>query len=461
MTPEQKKALAIAAARQRRAQQYLSEPPPAAPPEMMLNERTGQMIDTSVPGADKSYSGSYLPFSVDAAGNGRFDSNTGLLGAAKRIVGLPGEVYRGEVDPNSPEGIDRALEMAMGVSPVNPAFRASGAILAGGKPNLKPAKVQPPTAAELKDEAKAGYNAFNDLNVEYDSAAVQRLAEGSQLDLERQGFRKKNAPKTFDILKALSNPPENSVATNVDLHAAIKAAQKAGQDFNNPTDQAGGRAIREALRGFIAKPGDESVLRGPADRAGAILREADGNHAARKRAEDIAALLEKGERRAAASNSGQNIGNTLRGRVASTLDAAKRSQGYNADEIAALNQISNGSRTANATRWLGNFAGGGGGLAAQTATGIGGAAGFATFGPLGAIAGAAAVPVVGGIAKGTSNRLTKKALRKFDEGSRKRSPLYERMQANAPLVAQGVNSREALIKALLLQQAQLRDETVN
>jgi len=54
--------------------------------------------------------------------------------------------------------------------------------------------------------------------------------------------------------------------------------------------------------------------------------------------------------------------------------------------------------------------------------------------------------------KALSNQLTKKALSAADALVRKRSPLYERMLSEAPVIANAPNSRNALIRALLLQQ---------
>jgi len=57
------------------------------------------------------FMGKLLPISrSEAGGDVHFDSNAGLLGAVKRSIMLPGDVYSGKVDPMSQEGMGRALE---------------------------------------------------------------------------------------------------------------------------------------------------------------------------------------------------------------------------------------------------------------------------------------------------------------------------------------------------------------
>lgn len=63
------------------------------------------------------FTSSILPFSKNANGRVSFDSNAGLLGAAKRAFMLPGEVMEGKVDPMSEEGIGRAFEFSSFATP--------------------------------------------------------------------------------------------------------------------------------------------------------------------------------------------------------------------------------------------------------------------------------------------------------------------------------------------------------
>lgn len=87
---------------------------------------------------DKSYKSAILPFSKDAQGNVSFDSDAGLLGAVKRAVMLPGEVLRGELDPNSDEAIARAFEFSSIFSPMSRAGGGARSTIPKPAPSLSP-----------------------------------------------------------------------------------------------------------------------------------------------------------------------------------------------------------------------------------------------------------------------------------------------------------------------------------
>lgn len=80
--------------------------------------------------AKPEFSGGILPFSRDAQGNVSFDSNAGVLGMArgaissiKEAVTLPGDVYRGRVDPTSDEAVQRGFDLATLATPSAPRAR--------------------------------------------------------------------------------------------------------------------------------------------------------------------------------------------------------------------------------------------------------------------------------------------------------------------------------------------------
>lgn len=389
-------------------------------------------VATPAPAApSQPWSGSILPVSRDAQGNVSFDSNAGILGSIKRAVTLPAEVYRGEVDPMSEEGIRRATEMAGVVTPVNPAVRAADYAIPGARNALVPAKkTRVPTAEELKAAGSAGYDAVRDMGVEYSSDAVAAAAKVAKQALEQDGILGNLAPKTHRIIDDLANPPEGSTATSAGIEAARRAFGNAAKDFNNPTEQlAASRAI-DVLDGFVQAPDPASVVAGPAPAAGKALADARANYAASKRSDALTGVQDAADLRAAAANSGQNIDNAIRSRLASLLLSPKGSRGFTPAELAEIRKVAEGTLLRNAARNTGNLLGGGGGLGAVVtggglaATGL--AAGSQTLAALGAMS-----PVVGVAAKQAGNALTRRALMKADENTRMRSPLYEQLLAQA------------------------------
>ena len=415
-----------------------------------VDEIAGQLP----PADDKVEYGNVLPMRFEGD-DWQWDFNAGIPGAIKRAVTLPGEVMRGEVDPMSDEGIDRAFEMAGVVTPVGAASKAG--MTFAGKPVTKRAATPPPSAKELHDTATSGFDAMRRTGAEYASDDVANLARALQVKLENDGIFPVDAPKTFDKLNMLADPPENSVATISNLASARKSLRNPRKDFNNPTDQEAARQVLDGLDGFIETGGSGSSVAGPTaaqSEAAKLLQDSNANYAAAKRSSRLTGIEAAADLRAAAANSGQNTGNAIRQRTASVLLDPKKSAGFSQEELKALEGVVKGSRSTNATRWAGNALGGGGGLGSVVAGGAGSVPGFMLGSPELTVAGAFAAPMVGAGSKGLSNALTRKALRQADDLVRSRSPLHQAQAAQAPVRVQNPEARAALIRALMLQREQ-------
>lgn len=399
--------------------------------------------------ADQSYTGQILPFSKDAEGNIQFDSNAGLLGAVKDAFTLPGDAYAGRVDPLSQEGINRAANFALTVTPANPGVVAGDRVIPGVTRAIQEVIPEAPTAQALKEAGSAGYNQMRQMGVDYSAPSVKALSDALQARMVEQGFDPDVAPNTFSTLGKLSTPPEGSFATISNLEAARRKFGNIGQNFNNPTDRAASKIAREEIDQFILNPPEGSVLAGPAEEAAAVLSEARANTAAYKRAATIDKLVENKERDAAVANSGQNIGNSLRQGARDILKSDKARSGFSTDELAMLEEVARGTPGANATRFVGNLLGGGGGLGtivtgAAGALGAGAASGNPTIGALGAL-----VPLLGMASKKVSNAITRGGLEAVDEATRMRSPLYRALQEKAGTEVISPEQRALLVRALL------------
>lgn len=430
MTKEQQRALALARARHRKQQ-----------------------------GNEVIASGGILPFSRQADGDVEFDSDAGLVGALKRAFMLPGEVAAGEVDPMSEEGLDRAAEMAAAVSPVNPAIRAGSRAVPGPRQALRRPKVKAPTTEELKAEAQAGYRGVRESGVDYTSQSIQDMARAARSNLEQDGLIAEVAPKTSRILRKLETPPENSVAPISSIASARKSFGHIKKTPEGGSDFAAAQRVRQRIADFIVEPPASGLVdRTPAGveaarKAGRLQRNSDGNYAAAKRGETLAELRRTSEIRAGVSASGQNVDNATRQRLASLLLNDRRNAGFTDAEKAAVEKVALGSRSANTLRSAGNLLGGGGGLGAYVTGGLASMPGFAVGSPGMAMAGMA-LPVVGMATKRGGAALTQRGLRKIDEATRKRSPLYEERVRKMPMEAIAPDRRAALIRALILQAEQ-------
>lgn len=434
---------------------------PAPPEGMQFDPATGQMFDPALRAEGMkvnvpAYSGAIVPFSREAGGEPKFDSNAGLLGAITRAFNLPSEVLQGKIDPNSDEAIGRAVEFATVASPVNPAVRIGERAIPGATQALRREQPPVPSAEALKDASSAGYNAVRDAGVDYKSDAVRTVAEALQRNLEGDGILGELAPKTFKILDRLTNPPEGSVAPIAGIEAARRSFGNAAKDFSNPTEQLAAKRAVQGLDEFIERADPSAVVSGSAEKVASALRDARGNYAASKRSDTLTGIGDAAELRAAAANSGQNLDNSTRQRLVSLLLDKKRSAGFSAAEREAIEQVARGSGTANFLRGTGNMLGGGGGLGSMVSGSIGGALGSAVGGVPGAAIGATLLPSMGAGMKKVAAALTQRGLSGADEMTRMRSPLYDQAIENAPMVAESAEGRAALLRALLAIEAESR-----
>lgn len=400
--------------------------------------------------AGPKWSGSILPFSESADGKLQFDSNAGIVGSVKRAVTLPGDVYTGKADPMSDESIGRAFELGSMFGPTNPAIRAGDRAIPGvSGAKTVPGKTATPAVDDLYRAAEDGYARVRDSGVDYRAQSVADMAAGIRAKLDRQGLIAENAPVTHQILAKLASPPDGSVASISGLDAARQAFNRAAGKFTEPNDQRAAMAAIDGIDDFIKAADPRSVVAGPAARAGAEIVDARGNYAAAKRSDSLTGIEERADLRAAAANSGRNLDNTIRQRVADVVIDPQKSAGFVPEELAALEGVVRGTPVRNAARFVGNALGGGGGLGGTvTAGGVGAIVG-STFGPAAGVAAGLAVPATGYAAKSLGNRMTRQALNSVDELTRQRSPLFEAARAATPREVKNPAFEEALLRILM------------
>lgn len=378
------------------------------------------------------------------------DTITGRM--AKGIydaVTLPGDVAQGNVDMwkdghTNPEVIGRSAELASVASPMSPAAR-SGVGWAGA---IKTKEAPAPTQEALASASNAGYDVARNSPFEMKASAVGDWAAATKAKLEKDGILAEFAPDTHTVLDKLQNAPGGAIATGGNLISAREALRMASRNFTNPREKlAAERAITE-LDGFIKQPPQEAVLGGSASEFSRAAEDARGNYAASKRSEQIADALNKAELQTAATHSGRNLDNKTRQAFVKILTDDKAGAGFTQSELDQAEKIVRGSKPADWMRSIGNFLGGGGGMGMLHGSSIGAGAGAVVGGPIGAAIGAAAVPGVGYALKKGADASTMRAVERFHEMVRRRSPLAESMPQT---VTDSVSPRQAaLARSLML-----------
>lgn len=309
------------------------------------------------------------------------------------------------------------------------AVDAAGRAIAGRAPSAAP------SINELRQEASRGYNSPAVKELELAPKAVSDAAVGIRARLDAEGFDEIIGTKAHAILKRLETVPEGATAVSgQNLRSIQKTLGKAAGSIDPQEKAAATMALRE-FNDFLENVPAGSVLRGSADDFTSIVKEANANYSAAKTAESIDKKVIQAETRAAAANSGMNVANTIRQRMADVTLNPKLNRGMRPEEVAMADRIARGTPTENLIRKAGNMTGGGGGLGtlASAAAGIG-----ATGGPMGL-----ALPAFGFAMRGIGNRMTLSQAEKLSEAIRSRAPLASATTKFEEKVAQFHQKRDA------------------
>lgn len=295
---------------------------------------------------------------------------------------------------------------------------------------LRTVSPEAPTAAQLKNAAKAVYNDPQIKSIPINPQDVANLSASIETDLLNQGFRPShgNAPGTFaEVIRMRPGQGVQTVGVD-DLRAARRSlgiTEKQRDHINQPTPDANAaRQAREKIDAYL-------------DTLAPELKEANANYAAGKRADLLDYRMMKAEHRANRTGSGSNIENTMRQEVDKIGN-----RGLSKSEIAARDKIVEGTAGRNALRKVGKL-GVSDGLSlllhAGAATGTGGAT----------------VPIAaaGTVARKIGEMLTRRQVAQLSKSIRSRSPLAKALMAS-PQYAKIPKGAKAIAAALLSQNAQ-------
>lgn len=288
----------------------------------------------------------------------------------------------------------------------------------GGKavPVAAPAAAVP-TIQELKLSAIHGFHSPEVNNLVLKPEALKEFSQGSQVKLDELGLDDTVAPTTHAILKKMQNAPDDAVVTGRNVVSARRSLQNAAK-ANDPSERAAATEAIDHLDEFLPNAG-KHVISGDLEKASSTLETARANYSAAMHAETIDKKAIAAELRAAAANSGMNVANTVRQRMADILINPKQQRGFTKDQLAQMETIVRGTKTQNTVRYAGNLLGGGGGLWAGL---LGGGAGYATGG-IGVF-----LPAVGYALKELSNKMTLAQAAKLSESIRSSAPLASAAQ---------------------------------
>lgn len=316
----------------------------------------------------------------------------------------------------------------------------SGVVAGLGRAVAGKAPSASPSIEELKAAAKKGYRSEAIRGLEVSPQALSDAVTGIRAKLDDAGFDEVIGTRAHGILKRLANVPEGATVTGQNLHSLQKALGKATGSADPQEKAAASMALRE-LNDVLENFPTTAVRKGSAEDFSTAMRDANANYSAAMQAGNIDKKVVQAEIRASAANSGMNVANTVRQRMADVATNPKQSRGLRPEEIEAAKSIAEGTRGQNALRFAGNVLGGGGGWGTLASGAIGvGAAGAVSGDPSNSYMGLA-LPALGLAFRGMGNRMTLNQAQRLSEAIRNRAPLASATSKFEEKVAQFHESR--------------------
>lgn len=360
---------------------------PETPTERVVGQASEMLAGAPVMGAAALNSGvrALAPLADNMAAQAGGAIGSGVVGGTT-----------GEVAPNSPwlkfaGNIVGALAGSGGVN-------AAQNIMA-----RRAAQAAIPTTEELRAAGGAAYNEADNAGLVIRPEAMQRLNQQVRDDLAEFGFDRNLHPRAMAAINRLQEAEGQNISLKgVDLLRRVAAAAAKSQDSSEQT--IAGRII-DHIDDMVNNLGADDVLQGNMDEGVAALNRARGLWSTMRKSEMIDEAILKATDRAASTNSGGNLQNTIRQNIRAILDSPAKRRGFNAEEIDAMRQLVRGTVTQNALRTLGRLAPSSNGwigiLTTMGGAGLGGGIGAGI---------GATVPLVASGAKAGANALTNRSI---------------------------------------------------
>jgi hypothetical protein len=159
------------------------------------------------------------------------------------------------------------------------------------------------------------------------------------------GIDENVAPKTFGIVRKLMKEPEDESFLTVNNLRSLRRTLGHAAGSPDATERFAAKSAQQHLDEFLANMPPEYTIEGDPKAAAEILKKANANYSAMKTSADFDARLVRSQLRAAAADSGMNVGNTIRQRMADVLINPKLRRGFTLDELAGKVSISLCQRT--------------------------------------------------------------------------------------------------------------------
>lgn len=300
---------------------------------------------------------------------------------------------------------DRGVEALVGAG-TGIVGQGLASALAGGiskAAGLANPRVNIPTVDGIRKAKQEAYKAADDAGIILRPDLIKRIQEQARDDIGQMGYSPRLQPNIKGVLDELDDAAKsNHRLKDVDVIRRIaQGAYKPGDKANNAMMTQIINAIDDGLN--TVKPSE--IVMGNAKRGVQALNEARKAAATEAKINTITSQLSKAENQASRTYSGTNLDNAIRQKISSLLDNPARTRGFTKDELAALQEIVDGTATQNTLRWAGKF---------LPSSGVGGLANLGVsmtaLGPAGL-----AIPAAGYGMKAAADQMSRGNVRKLVE----------------------------------------------
>lgn len=363
-------------------------------------------------------------------------------GAARNSEDLSSAAKGAVTNAVTSAGTAAAVSQATKLLPGNRAARAAEREAARG-----------PSGTEIKGQARNLYKQLDQAGIAYDNKQSVQLADDLISDLKQNGWDPggihKDLDKMIGDIEGQAGKPM-SLETLANLRERVSAAAREGEP---QVRRIAGRVLNQ-IDGFVDN--QNPALSQLGQDVGPMWKEARRLWKTAGTVDDMNWRLDKAERRAASTNSGQNTENAIRQNVRQVQDRATQPGRYNPytpEELAQMSTVVEGTTPQNLLRGAGNYLSG---IPGQTA-GLGAALGSITGGLTGHLDPAVSATLSAGIpaAAWGGGQLLKSGAANMAEDQADTLVRLIATGTKAPYanVPAGPPTREALAKILLQQQA--------
>lgn len=269
-----------------------------------------------------------------------------------------------------------------------------------------------PTVDELRAGKNALYQNVEDAGAIYPPNRVVSAVNDMNTDLVRPhgGIRPIRHPNAADMLDQMNDVASNTRGESLYDLDILRQSNSADVMSKGGSEMNFGRRIQRGIDDLIGDTSGVTTANGTPQEAVDNLLQAREANRRLGNVEDLSTAAIKAGRRIDSTGTGKSVGNQVRQNIRGILDNEGRSQFFNPEETALMEQVVRGTWLGNKARsaadvadnmWVRGAAASGGGALGATIGGIPG-------GLVGGAAGVGAASAAGGIARAISDRSTRR-----------------------------------------------------